>query len=163
MQIIYIKKESKEKEKKKLSLLFIFKKVVNELKCFFGKIKFQKYENNKSICYLPYHNDLTKKEAGKVVKKLDKKVKKKECAIVLYRQGQGDQELRGALVSRQYTILNGRWLYSYLFPLMIEYIGKKQKKKIEEYMVSVLVKEATRENKEKIMSLARQSKIFKYY
>lgn len=155
MQIIYIKKESKEKEEKKLSLQFILKKVANKLKCFFGKIKFQKYENNKSICYLPYHNNLTKKEAGKLVKKLDKKVNKKKCAIVLCKQRQEDQELKSALVSAHYTILNGRWLYSYMIPFIIEYIGKKQGKKIEEYIVSILVKEATEENKEKIVNLAR--------
>ena len=155
MQIIYIKKESREKKEKKLSLLFLLKKVINKLKCFFGKIKFQKYENNKTICYLPYYNNLTKKEAGKVIKKLDKKVNKKECAIVLCKQRQEDQELKSALVSGHYIILNGRWLYSYMIPFMIEYIGKKQGKKTEEYIVSILVKEATKENKEKIVNLAR--------
>lgn len=159
MQLIYLKNEFLYKEDDCFKLFLYFKKVIYKLRCLFRKIKFEKYDINKIICTLPYKEKINEKKAKKIVKKLTKKIKEKEIVFILSNGLEQEAELKRIILENNYKLLNGRWLFENLILNIVEYIAEKQGKKLQEYTVSILAKEGTRQNKEKIIDLARESKI----
>lgn len=157
MQLIYLRKVKLEKNKVTL------KKVINKIKILFNRIKLDKYDNNKVIITLPYEKEITQKQAKKILKKLNKKIKQKEVVISLCQQCKKEENLKEVLKNEKYIILDGKWLFTCLLINIIEYIAKIQTKKIEQYSISILANKLSKQEKEVIIELARKSKNYEYY
>lgn len=157
MQYIYMKKEYFNDEYNYCKLFWYFKKIIYIIKCFLVKIKFEKYDANRIICTLSYKNEIRNKKLKKIIKKIKKRTKEKEIAIILSIELDKYAEFKKVLSENKYILLNGRWLLENLVVNIIEYIAEKQEKKLEEYNLSILAKNATKQNKEQIVELARKS------
>lgn len=152
MQLIYIKKRVKHKGPK---FFWIIKTLIDK---FHYKIKIKKYEKNKIIVTIPFEKEITQKHIYKIIKKIEKRVKEKYKIISLCAECKNDTNLKEMLQQKKYIILDGTWLFLYLLDKIIEYIAQCQKRKVEEYTISILANEGTREEKQTIYNLARNSK-----
>lgn len=109
------------------------KRILVRVKRLFNIIEFKK-DNGKTIMVLPLFksNKIKNKKIIKISKKISKKLY--DCNIqnvVLSKYLENNTMLKKKMYCENINILNGRYLFNLLIPEVIEYILKRQKKKIE--------------------------------
>lgn len=109
------------------------KRIVVRLKRLFNIIELKK-DNGKTIIVLPLFksNKIKDKKLIKISKKITKKLYDSNIEnIVLSKYLENNIILKQKLYCENINILNGRYLFNLLVPEVIEYLLKRQKKKIE--------------------------------
>lgn len=98
-------------------------------------------------------------EKDKYIKKLIKVLKKKEISkVVLSKDFIKNKNLINALNANDIFIFDGKWLISYLVIPILDYIIKKEDKKIEETEIAITTNEISDTAIEIIKKLAKQYK-----
>lgn len=109
------------------------KRILIRIKRLFNIIEFCK-DNEKTIIYLPMFksNKIADKKMMKLAKKINKRLYDNDIEnVVLSSYLEGNDILKQKLYCQNINILDGRYLFYLLIPETIEYILKRQKKKIE--------------------------------
>lgn len=109
------------------------KRILVKIKRIFNIVELKK-DNEKTIMILPILK--SSKIKDKKIKKISKKINKKLYDgnienVVLSNILSNNILLKQKLYEQNINILNGRYLFNLLIPEVIEYILKRQKKKIE--------------------------------
>lgn len=109
------------------------KRILIRIKRLFNIIEFCE-DNKKTIIYLPMFksNKIADKKMMKLAKKINKGLYDNDIEnVVLSSYLEENDILKQKLYCQNINILDGRYLFYLLIPETIEYILKKQKKKIE--------------------------------
>lgn len=109
------------------------KRIFVKVKRFFNIVELKK-DNGKTIMILPLFksNKIKNKKIVKISKKINKKLYDSNIEnVVLSNVLSNNILLKQKLYEQNINILNGRYLFNILVPEVIEYILKRQKKKIE--------------------------------
>lgn len=109
------------------------KRILVKIKRFFNIIELKK-DNGKTIIVLPIlkSSKIKNKKIIKISKRINKKLYDSNIEnVVLSNILSNNILLKQKLYEQNINILNGRYLFNLLVPEVIEYILKRQKKKIE--------------------------------
>ncbi|MGN1270968.1 MAG: hypothetical protein ACI4UX_03195 [Clostridia bacterium] len=109
------------------------KRILIRIKRLFNIIKFCE-DNKRTIIYLPIFksNRIVDKRIVKLAKKINKRLYDNDIENVVLSSYLAENDiLKQKLYCQNINILDGRYLFYLLIPETIEYILKKQKKKIE--------------------------------
>lgn len=109
------------------------KRILIRIKRLFNIIEFCEY-NKKIIIYLPMFksNRIADKKMIKLARKINKRLYDNDIEnVVLSSYLEDNNILKQKLYCQNINILDGRYLFYLLIPETIEYILKRQKKKIE--------------------------------
>lgn len=132
-------------------------KIKNKIRCMLGILKIRTYENNKKVIIVPFQKEIN---SERIIKKIKKKIIRQNTIIVLDKC-EKLEKIRYGLIKEKYNVLEENYLFSHMVLKIIEFIAKKQSKIIEEYNVSILVNERTKQNINQIIKLSRKSEKFK--
>lgn len=129
------------------------------IKVLFNIIKKQKF-NDKVIYYLPIYkkNKLSERKSKKLVKKLNKLLKKDEIKKVAISKQLNINKIKNNLHSYNIDILNGRILFKYLIEEIIDYICEKKGSKKEFEEISFLINDIDSISSNIIISVAKNIK-----
>ena len=142
MNIVYMCLESGNKINK-------FSLIKNKLKNFFGIFDIKNIDNKKIIIF-PYNKKIN---FEKYLKKIKKKIFRQNTVIIF--NNEELEEIKKNLILEKYEVLNNNYLFSHMVLNIIQYIAEKQRKKIEEYNISILANERTKQNINQIIKLSR--------
>lgn len=109
------------------------KRILVKAKRIFNIVELKK-DNGKTIMILPIFksNKIRNKKVVKISKKINKKLYNNNIENVVLSNALADKVLlKQKLYEQNINILDGRYLFNLLIPEVIEYILKRQKKKIE--------------------------------
>lgn len=89
--------------------------------------------------YINEKEDLTKRKAKRIIKKIYKISKREDIVIALSKNLENHIELNKMIEEYGFKILDGRWLFKFLLYDILEYISEVHNKRIEMQNVAILM------------------------
>lgn len=136
------------------------KRIVIKIKKIFNIIEFNE-DNGKTTITLPLFksNKIRNKKIIKIAKRINKKLYDNNIEnVVLSNYLEGNEILKQKLYCQNINILDGRYLFYLLIPEIIEYILKRQKVKLQNGEVTLLINDFTQNNAKIITYIAQNVK-----
>lgn len=136
------------------------KRIVIKIKKIFNIIEFSE-DNGKTTITLPLFksNKIRNKKIIKVAKRINKKLYDNNIEnVVLSNYLEENEILKQKLYCQNINILDGRYLFYLLIPEIIEYILKRQKVKLQNGEVTLLINDFTQNNAKIITYIAQNVK-----
>lgn len=135
-------------------------RIIAKLKRVFGKF-YIKETGNKTIVILPVlkSHELNEKTQEKLANKLAKRLYDKSNQNVVLSNELNLATFKNTLYSKNCNILDGRWLFVYFLPNIIEYVSEKQKRDSHVLEVSIMVNDNSERNLKTIIQIAQKVKM----
>lgn len=136
------------------------KRIVIKIKKIFNIVEFSE-DNGKTTITLPLFksNKIRKKKIIKIAKRINKKLYDNNIEnVVLSNYLEENEILKQKLYCQNINILDGRYLFYLLIPEIIEYILKRQKVKLQNGEVTLLINDFTKNNAKIITYIAQNVK-----
>lgn len=136
------------------------KRIVIKIKKIFNIVEFSE-DNGKTTITLPLFksNKIRNKKIIKVAKRINKKLYDNNIEnVVLSNYLEENEILKQKLYCQNINILDGRYLFYLLIPEIIEYILKRQKVKLQNGEVTLLINDFTQNNAKIITYIAQNVK-----
>lgn len=136
------------------------KRIVIKIKKIFNIIEFSE-DNGKTTITLPLFksNKIRNKKIIKIAKRINKKLYDNNIEnVVLSNYLEGNEILKQKLYCQNINILDGRYLFYLLIPEIIGYILKRQKVKLQNGEVTLLINDFTQNNAKIITYIAQNVK-----
>lgn len=136
------------------------KRIVIKIKKIFNIIEFSE-DNGKTTITLPLFksNKIRNKKIIKIAKRINKKLYDNNIEnVVLSNYLEENEILKQKLYCQNINILDGRYLFYLLIPEIIEYILKRQKVKLQNGEVTLLINDFTQNNAKIITYIAQNVK-----
>lgn len=136
------------------------KRIVIKIKKIFNIVEFSE-DNGKTTITLPLFksNKIRNKKIIKIAKRINKKLYDNNIEnVVLSNYLEGNEILKQKLYCQNINILDGRYLFYLLIPEIIEYILKRQKVKLQNGEVTLLINDFTQNNAKIITYIAQNVK-----
>lgn len=89
--------------------------------------------------YVDIKENFSKWKKRRIIKKLCKINKKENIVIALSKETKKNEEFKNEIKKFNMKILDGKWLFKFLFCDIIEYISKMKSSKIETQIVAILI------------------------
>ena len=134
--------------------------VLNQIKKIFNIVEFSE-DNGKTTITLPLFksNRIRNKKIIKIAKRINKKLYDNNIEnVVLSNYLEKNEILKQKLYCQNINILDGRYLFYLLIPEIIEYILKRQKVKLQNGEVTLLINDFTQNNAKIITYIAQNVK-----
>lgn len=135
-------------------------KIVIKIKKIFNIVEFSE-DNGKTTITLPLFksNKIRNKKIIKIAKRINKKLYDNNIEnVVLSNYLEENEILKQKLYCQNINILDGRYLFYLLIPEIIEYILKRQKVKLQNGEVTLLINDFTQNNAKIITYIAQNVK-----
>ena len=136
------------------------KRIVIKIKKIFNIVEFSE-DNGKTTITLPLFksNRIRNKKIIKIAKRINKKLYDNNIEnVVLSNYLEENEILKQKLYCQNINILDGRYLFYLLIPEIIEYILKRQKVKLQNGEVTLLINDFTQNNAKIITYIAQNVK-----
>lgn len=136
------------------------KRIVIKIKKIFNIVEFSE-DNGKTTITLPLFksNKIRNKKIIKIAKRINKKLYDNNIEnVVLSNYLEENEILKQKLYCQNINILDGRYLFYLLIPEIIEYILKRQKVKLQNGEVTLLINDFTQNNAKIITYIAQNVK-----
>lgn len=136
------------------------KRIVIKIKKIFNIVEFSE-DNSKTTITLPLFksNKIRNKKIIKIAKRINKKLYDNNIEnVVLSNYLEENEILKQKLYCQNINILDGRYLFYLLIPEIIEYILKRQKVKLQNGEVTLLINDFTQNNAKIITYIAQNVK-----
>ena len=136
------------------------KRIVIKIKKIFNIVEFSE-DNGKTTITLPLFksNKIRNKKIIKIAKRINKKLYDNNIEnVVLSNYLEENEILKQKLYCQTINILDGRYLFYLLIPEIIEYILKRQKVKLQNGEVTLLINDFTQNNAKIITYIAQNVK-----
>lgn len=136
------------------------KRIVIKIKKIFNIVEFSE-DNGKTTITLPLFksNKIRNKKIIKIAKRINKKLYDNNIEnVVLSNYLEENEILKQKLYCQNISILDGRYLFYLLIPEIIEYILKRQKVKLQNGEVTLLINDFTQNNAKIITYIAQNVK-----
>ena len=136
------------------------KRIVIKIKKIFNIVEFSE-DNGKTTITLPLFksNKIRNKKIIKIAKRINKKLYDNNIEnVVLSNYLEENEILKQKLYCQNINILDGRYLFYLLIPEIIEYILKRQKVKLQNGEVNLLINDFTQNNAKIITYIAQNVK-----
>jgi len=136
------------------------KRIVIKIKKIFNIVEFSE-DNGKTTITLPLFksNKIRNKKIIKIAKRINKKLYDNNIEnVVLSNYLEENEILKQKLYCQNINILDGRYLFYLLIPEIIEYILKRQKVKLQNGEVTLLINDFTQNNAKIIAYIAQNVK-----
>lgn len=136
------------------------KRIVIKIKKIFNIVEFSE-DNGKTTITLPLFksNRIRNKKIIKIAKRINKKLYDNNIEnVVLSNYLEENKILKQKLYCQNINILDGRYLFYLLIPEIIEYILKRQKVKLQNGEVTLLINDFTQNNAKIITYIAQNVK-----
>ena len=136
------------------------KRIVIKIKKIFNIVEFSE-DNGKTTITLPLFksNKIRNKKIIKIAKRINKKLYDNNIEnVVLSNYLEENKILKQKLYCQNINILDGRYLFYLLIPEIIEYILKRQKVKLQNGEVTLLINDFTQNNAKIITYIAQNVK-----
>ena len=136
------------------------KRIVIKIKKIFNIVEFSE-DNGKTTITLPLFksNKIRNKKIIKIAKRINKKLYDNNIEnVVLSNYLEETEILKQKLYCQNINILDGRYLFYLLIPEIIEYILKRQKVKLQNGEVTLLINDFTKNNAKIITYIAQNVK-----
>lgn len=136
------------------------KRIVIKIKKIFNIVEFSE-DNGKTTITLPLFksNRIRNKKIIKIAKRINKKLYDNNIEnVVLSNYLEKNEILKQKLYCQNINILDGRYLFYLLIPEIIEYILKRQKVKLQNGEVTLLINDFTQSNAKIITYIAQNIK-----
>ncbi len=136
------------------------KRIVIKIKKIFNIVEFSE-DNGKTTITLPLFksNKIRNKKIIKIAKRINKKLYDNNIEnVVLSNYLEENEILKQKLYCQNINILDGRYLFYLLIPEIIEYILKRQKVKLQNEEVTLLINDFTQNNAKIITYIAQNVK-----
>jgi hypothetical protein len=136
------------------------KRIVIKIKKIFNIVEFSE-DNGKTTITLPLFksNTIRNKKIIKIAKRINKKLYDNNIEnVVLSNYLEENEILKQKLYCQNINILDGRYLFYLLIPEIIEYILKRQKVKLQNGEVTLLINDFTQNNAKIITYIAQNVK-----
>lgn len=136
------------------------KRIVIKIKKIFNIVEFSE-DNGKTTITLPLFksNRIRNKKIIKIAKRINKKLYDNNIEnVVLSNYLEKNEILKQKLYCQNINILDGRYLFYLLIPEIIEYILKRQKVKLQNGEVTLLINDFTQNNAKIITYIAQNVK-----
>ena len=136
------------------------KRIVIKIKKIFNIVEFSE-DNGKTTITLPLFksNKIRNKKIIKIAKRINKKLYDNNIKnVVLSNYLEENEILKQKLYCQNINILDGRYLFYLLIPEIIEYILKRQKVKLQNGEVTLLINDFTQNNAKIITYIAQNVK-----
>lgn len=136
------------------------KRIVIKIKKIFNIVEFSE-DNGKTTITLPLFksNKIRNKKIIKIAKRINKKLYDNNIEnVVLSNYLEENEILKQKLYCQNINILDGRYLFYLLIPEIIEYILKRQKVKLQNGEVTLLINDFTQNNAKIITYIAQNAK-----
>ena len=136
------------------------KRIVIKIKKIFNIVEFSE-DNGKTTITLPLFksNKIRNKKIIKIAKRINKKLYDNNIEnVVLSNYLEENEKLKQKLYCQNINILDGRYLFYLLIPEIIEYILKRQKVKLQNGEVTLLINDFTKNNAKIITYIAQNVK-----
>lgn len=136
------------------------KRIVIKIKKIFNIVEFSE-DNGKTTITLPLFksNKIRNKKIIKIAKRINKKLYDNNIEnVVLSNYLEENEILKQKLYCQNINILDGRYLFYLLIPEIIEYILKRQKVKLQNGEVTLLINDFTQNNTKIITYIAQNVK-----
>lgn len=136
------------------------KRIVIKIKKIFNIVEFSE-DNGKTTITLPLFksNKIRNKKIIKIAKRINKKLYDNNIENVVLSNYLAENEiLKQKLYCQNINILDGRYLFYLLIPEIIEYILKRQKVKLQNGEVTLLINDFTQNNAKIITYIAQNVK-----
>ena len=136
------------------------KRIVIKIKKIFNIVEFSE-DNGKTTITLPLFksNKIRNKKIIKIAKRINKKLYDNNIEnVVLSNYLEENEILKQKLYCQNINILDGRYLFYLLIPENIEYILKRQKVKLQNEEVTLLINDFTQNNAKIITYIAQNVK-----
>lgn len=136
------------------------KRIVIKIKKIFNIVEFSE-DNGKTTITLPLFksNRIRNKKIIKIAKRINKKLYDNNIEnVVLSNYLEKNEILKQKLYCQNINILDGRYLFYLLIPEIIEYILKRQKVKLQNGEVTLLINDFTQSNAKIITYIAQNVK-----
>lgn len=136
------------------------KRIVIKIKKIFNIVEFSE-DNGKTTITLPLFksNKIRNKKIIKIAKRINKKLYDNNIEnVVLSNYLEGNEILKQKLYCQNINILDGRYLFYLLIPEIIGYILKRQKVKLQNGEVTLLINDFTQNNAKIITYIAQNVK-----
>lgn len=136
------------------------KRIVIKIKKIFNIVEFSE-DNGKTTITLPLFksNKIRNKKIIKIAKRINKKLYDNNIEnVVLSNYLKENEILKQKLYCQNINILDGRYLFYLLIPEIIEYILKRQKVKLQNGEVTLLINDFTQNNAKIITYIAQNVK-----
>lgn len=136
------------------------KRIVIKIKKIFNIVEFSE-DNGKTTITLPLFksNKIRNKKIIKIAKRINKKLYDNNIEnVVLSNYLEENEILKQKLYCQNINVLDGRYLFYLLIPEIIEYILKRQKVKLQNGEVTLLINDFTQNNAKIITYIAQNVK-----
>ena len=136
------------------------KRIVIKIKKIFNIVEFSE-DNGKTTITLPLFksNKISNKKIIKIAKRINKKLYDNNIEnVVLSNYLEENEILKQKLYCQNINILDGRYLFYLLIPEIIDYILKRQKVKLQNGEVTLLINDFTKNNAKIITYIAQNVK-----
>lgn len=136
------------------------KRIVIKIKKIFNIVEFSE-DNGKTTITLPLFksNKIRNKKIIKIAKRINKKLYDNNIEnVVLSNYLEENEILKQKLYCQNINILDGRYLFYLLIPEIVEYILKRQKVKLQNGEVTLLINDFTQNNAKIITYIAQNVK-----
>ena len=136
------------------------KRIVIKIKKIFNIVEFSE-DNGKTTITLPLFksNKIRNKKIIKIAKRINKKLYDNNIEnVVLSNYLEENEILKQKLYCQNINILDGRYLFYLIIPEIIEYILKRQKVKLQNGEVTLLINDFTQNNAKIITYIAQNVK-----
>ena len=89
--------------------------------------------------YINPKKEVTKRRSKRIAKKLYKISKKEDIVVALSKNLRKQEDLKNEIMEYGIKILNGRWLFKFLLCDVLEFICKKENRRIETINIAFLI------------------------
>lgn len=158
MGMWYIKKMKKEEElTQNINLPRIFKKIVIKIKKIFSLLTIIE-KDNKMIVIIPERDSekISEKKLEKYAKKINNHMYDKTNQILVLENKLQSETFKNLLYANNCKILEGRWLFSFLLPKVLEYISEKQEIQSKNIEIAILINDNREKALKTIIQLAKE-------
>lgn len=154
----YIKKMESEAEI--IEKPNFFKRVIARIKMKLGILHIKEIEN-KTIVILPVlkAKDLSEKNQERLADKIAKRLYDKPNQNLVLAHDLNLPGFKNYLYSQNCNILDGRWLFTYLLPQVINYVAEKQEIDSKTLEVSMMINDNSESNLKTIIEIAQNVKM----
>lgn len=161
MGMWYIKKMESEAEiMLNLGSPQILKKITASIKRRFGILTIKEIANRNIIVLpIPKEKEINEKWQEKLAEKINKKLYDKPNQNLVLANELNLPVFKNCLYSKNCNILDGRWLFGYLLPQVVEYVAEKQGKKAEALEVSIMTNDHSENFLKTMIAIAQKVKM----
>ncbi|MBR6033157.1 MAG: hypothetical protein IKP28_00125 [Clostridia bacterium] len=133
---------------------------VGLLKKVFNIITVQNIDNNK-IIILPFENgkEIPLSVQERIAMKISRLMLDKQNQNIVLAQNIEESAFKETLMKENCKVLDGRWLFKYLMPIIINYVAEKQKMELEKNEVAVMTNDNSENNLKMFVDIASKIKM----